>query len=439
MPQPHWHFQIRGEGTEALELDIYDAIGEGFLWRGITARDVRAKLKAAPQVKTIKVRINSRGGDVLDGTAIYNLLAEHGARVEVDIDGVAASMASVIAMAGDEIRMASTAYLMIHNPWGVGIGEADDLRQLADVLDKMREQLADAYVARTNLKRSEVLAMMDAETWMTGKEAKEKGFVDKVMPAKKKAQASALAAFALADLDDYRNLPDDIRSFVDGAHARDEEEIGQLALKTPPAEGRNKEEHDMTISKLILAALCLSDTADESAAVAAVKRLRERDGLCTKLEAATGKQGDEALGVTRAWKESHDKLAAVEKDLAETRARAERTELDAIIKQGRDEKKLTKAEADKLESQVKAHWAAKAEGKEPEGDAMSLAAAKSFVAAMSPKAHLSGDTAGSSPAPAALEWKGKRYADLKPAQRAQCKREEPELYEAMKRDHDSKS
>jgi ATP-dependent protease ClpP protease subunit len=181
--------------NEAFSLDIYDVIGDG-LFGGISAKNVLDQLKGTRRAKMIGVRINSRGGDVTDGFAIYNLLKDHPARVEVDIDGLAASIASVIAMAGDEIRIASNAFMMVHNPYGLAFGESQSLRQAAGVLDQMRAQIADVYVARTGIDRTHVLAMMDDETWLNAEEAKQHGFADKVVPAK--AGAQTLAAFNLA-------------------------------------------------------------------------------------------------------------------------------------------------------------------------------------------------------------------------------------------------
>jgi ATP-dependent protease ClpP protease subunit len=182
-------FALRGEKSETLELAIYDTIGESFLSSGVTARDVQRALSESRKARTINVRIHSAGGDVLDGAAIFAMLTEHPARVVVDIDGIAASIASFIAMAGTEIRMSSTAFFMVHNPWGVGIGEATDLRAMADVLDKMQAMLARVYAVRSGNQRPDVLAWMDAESWFTADEAKARGFVDKITEGAPRARA----------------------------------------------------------------------------------------------------------------------------------------------------------------------------------------------------------------------------------------------------------
>jgi ATP-dependent Clp endopeptidase proteolytic subunit ClpP len=199
-------FAIRGEGSETLEIDVYDVIGDSWMGEPVTAKSVRGALKGAKSAKQITLRVNSAGGDVFDGFAIYHLLSEHPARVVAHVDALAASMASVIIMAADEIHIAPSAMVMIHNPWTFAMGDAEDLRAGAELLDKLRGQIADAYVARTGIERDEVLALMDAETWMTAAEAKERGFVDVVKSAKKR-NADAEKALASLDLRGFGATP----------------------------------------------------------------------------------------------------------------------------------------------------------------------------------------------------------------------------------------
>lgn len=171
-------FSIKAKGREA-EILIYEDVGEGW-FGGVTAKQFAEDLKAIGAVDTINLRINSLGGDVFDGLAIYRLLVEHKARVVTHIDGWACSIASVIAMAGNEIRMGEASTMMIHNAWGVAVGNADDLRSTADRLEAVSASLRDVYVARTGRDAVEVAAWMDAETWFTAAEAKANGFADEV-------------------------------------------------------------------------------------------------------------------------------------------------------------------------------------------------------------------------------------------------------------------
>ena len=163
------------------EILLYQDIGEGFWTAGTTAASFAADLKALGKVNLINCRINSPGGNVFDGITIYNLLASHPARVVVHVDGLAASIASVIAMAGDEINIADNGMMMIHNAWGGGFGPAADLRQIADTLDAITDTIAATYVKRSGMKLDKVKSMMDAETWMNAQEARDCGLATNVV------------------------------------------------------------------------------------------------------------------------------------------------------------------------------------------------------------------------------------------------------------------
>ena len=171
--------KIINKGNKKAEILIYEDIGDGWLG-GLSAKRFADDLKALGKLNEINVRINSAGGSVFDGVAIYNTLRKNGARIIVDIDGLAASIASIIAMAGHEINMAANSFFMIHDPWGVFAGNADELREQADLLDKVRGTLVDTYVAQSNAERETVEQMMTDETWMTADEALEHGFVHSV-------------------------------------------------------------------------------------------------------------------------------------------------------------------------------------------------------------------------------------------------------------------
>ena len=167
---------IRNEGAGISELYIYGAIS----WDEITANDVASALTKV-KGSTIRVRINSPGGDVFDGVAIYNLLAQRSERVEVWIDSIAASIASVIAMAGDEISIASNAQIMIHRAWGIVAGHAGEVRDFAALLEQLESaQLIPSY-ARTGLSTTTLAQMMAAETWMDADTAVSKRFADKIL------------------------------------------------------------------------------------------------------------------------------------------------------------------------------------------------------------------------------------------------------------------
>lgn len=181
------------------ELTIYGEIGE---W-GVTAKEVADALKELGNVKAIDLYLNSPGGDVFDGIAIYNKLQQHKAQVTVHIDGMALSAASIVAMAGDRILMAENGMMMIHDPWGIALGNADDMRRMAELLDKSAGTLADTYAARTGKDVDDIRALMADETWMTAAEALEAGFIDEIVELKKKVENVGTDILAT-----YKKTPD---------------------------------------------------------------------------------------------------------------------------------------------------------------------------------------------------------------------------------------
>lgn len=168
-------YQIRNQAGTA-DLLIYDAIDD---WFGIAAADVVRDL-IATDASTINVRINSPGGNVFDGIAIMNALRSHPATINVVVEGLAASIASVIALAGDTITMAPGSQMMIHDALAICIGQADDMRQTADLLDKQCANIANLYAARAGGDPSSWRAAMSAETWYSDQEAVDAGLADSV-------------------------------------------------------------------------------------------------------------------------------------------------------------------------------------------------------------------------------------------------------------------
>lgn len=186
------------------EISIYDEIGA---W-GITAKAFSDELKALGAVSRINLSINSPGGSVFDGIAIFNMLKRHKASITVRVDGIAASIASAIAMAGDTILMPENSMMLIHNPSSIVVdGEADELRALAEALDKIKESMVSIYASRTSLDPAEIETIMTNETWLSAAEAVEKGFADKLEAAMK-----AAAHFDLKGR--FENVPAALASFV---------------------------------------------------------------------------------------------------------------------------------------------------------------------------------------------------------------------------------
>jgi len=170
------NYKINNKSETEAEVLIYEEIDA--YW-GMGAKSFISQLKSLKQ-KDVTVRINSAGGSVFDGIAIYNVIKDSDKNITVKIDGLAASIASVIAMAGKKVIMADNAMMMIHNPWNGIWGDAEDMRSMAELLDKIKETIITSYKNKTGLEESVISKMMDEETWMTAKEAKEFGFIDEI-------------------------------------------------------------------------------------------------------------------------------------------------------------------------------------------------------------------------------------------------------------------
>ena len=221
-----WSLALKAQAEGVLEIALYDVVGEG-----VTAQDVLSQLQGST-TKAILVRINSAGGSVTDGMAIYALLTEKrkaGVKVTARIDGLCASIATLIALAADTVEMAEGAFFMIHQPSsGAGGGTSTDLRSTADLLDRMEEQLLSVYAAKTGKSREELAALCAAETWFDAKAAKAAGFVDTLIPSQ------ALAA--RWDLTQFHKVPKGL-----GAIKMTEEECAAMKAELEALRAKNAE------------------------------------------------------------------------------------------------------------------------------------------------------------------------------------------------------
>lgn len=172
-----------------------------------SAAGFRDALKEIGDVKTINLHINSPGGAVFEGIAICNMLKQSSANINVYVDGLAASIASVIAMSGDTIYMPANAMLMIHNPWTMAVGNAEELRKQADALDRITQASVETYLAKAGDKLDEktLKQLMDDETWLTAQEAVDYGLADEVLGANKVA-----ASIDKRFMQRYRNVPEQL-------------------------------------------------------------------------------------------------------------------------------------------------------------------------------------------------------------------------------------
>ncbi|MBI6234954.1 Clp protease ClpP [Proteus mirabilis] len=202
--QKSW-FRMQAKEDQTADIYIYDEIGG---W-GISARRFTEDLISLGNLNHINLHIHSPGGEVFDGIAIYNQLKNHSATITVYIDGLAASMASVIAMVGDTVIMPKNAMMMIHKPWGVSWGDANDMREYADLLDKLENVLIPAYVAKTGKTTEEITAMLEQETWLDGDECVEHGFADKVIEPVK-----AMASLTSKRIEEFSSMPSAIKNQI---------------------------------------------------------------------------------------------------------------------------------------------------------------------------------------------------------------------------------
>lgn len=179
-----WEPAVCAKASDSTEasISIYDSIGENWEGTGITSKRISAALRSIG-AKDVVVNINSPGGDFFEGMAIYNLLREHQGKVTVRVLGVAASVASVIAMAGDEILIGDGAFFMIHNAWAVAVGNRHDMLDSAKLLEPFDAAMAALYAHQTGMSTTEAAAMMDKETWIGAKQAVDDGFATGLLPS----------------------------------------------------------------------------------------------------------------------------------------------------------------------------------------------------------------------------------------------------------------
>jgi ATP-dependent Clp endopeptidase proteolytic subunit ClpP len=199
-------YSIKAQNESEALIDIFDVIG---FW-GISAQDFIADLKRlGDSISQIRVRINSEGGEVFDGIAIYNALKRHPANVTVEVYGIAASIASIIAMAGDKVIMPANTFMFIHDPLAIVVGDATDMRDMADSLEKIAAALQSTYMVKTGKSEKEVKKWMNEDTWFSAQEALDAGLADEVVDAVQMAARANLARF--------KNLPEALKPLaIDG-------------------------------------------------------------------------------------------------------------------------------------------------------------------------------------------------------------------------------
>ena len=183
-------YNIQNKANKVAEVYIFDEIGS----HGVTAQKFIEEIKGLGD-RPINIRINSLGGDVFNGMAIHNVLKKRTYNTTVYIEGIAASIATIIALGADEVIMAENSLFMIHNAWGGVMGDAKEMRKSAATLEKISNELTEIYVKKTGLSYEAISEMMDNETWLSADEAYELGFVDSISDAMKIAAKYDVSKF----------------------------------------------------------------------------------------------------------------------------------------------------------------------------------------------------------------------------------------------------
>ena len=195
-----WDGGIKAATTDDNTTSVFDVIGQDYWGEGITAKRIAGALRAMNGAD-VTVNINSPGGDMFEGLAIYNLLREYEGHVTVKVLGIAASAASIIAMAGDDIQIGRGAFLMIHNCWLYAMGNRHDFAELVQSLEPFDTAMADIYAARSGLDIAAVQKLMDAESYIGGSDAVAKGLADSLLSADAVSDGDESPAAALRKLD----------------------------------------------------------------------------------------------------------------------------------------------------------------------------------------------------------------------------------------------
>ena len=271
--------------AEVVEISIYDEIGD----YGTSAKQFIDDLKSVGS-KDITIRMNSVGGSVFDGLAIYNVLRSHQGYVKVKIEGLSASIASIIALAGDDIEMAENGFFMIHNPFGKSMGGADDMRKTADLLDKIKQELINIYANKTQLSEETISSMMDEETWLTSQEAKEMGIIDGITEPIKIAASFDFSKFTNVDAKEVNNrlqlitnikktkMTEELKSWFNGV----KEEIVNAVKGEVVAEAPAKEEVSVVLSDNEEIVNKLTDLSNEKEELTSI--ISEKETCISELE-----------------------------------------------------------------------------------------------------------------------------------------------------------
>lgn len=311
---PAWYSITNASADKPAEVLIYDFIGKETDWlgeeSGVGAQDFIEEVKALGEDRAIIVGVNSPGGNVWDGLAIYNFLSSRKGNVETRNDGIAGSIASVILLAGKRVHMPATAQFMIHDPSTGAYGTEEDLAKGINALRAAKKSIVAAYTKKTNRSEAEMLGLMSAESWFTGPEAQALGFVDVV--------TSQTPVFNSFDLSRFKRTPESLRAVANKTAAS--------------AAGKHQQQDTMDRTKIVALLKKHGATVDEKATNEQLEA--QLDALLVAKQETKHTDGDTAVGAA-AINALHLELKAIrdERD-KERKARIER-DVDACISDNR--------------------------------------------------------------------------------------------------------
>ena len=419
-------------GGDTVELRIYTEIGDSIFSAGVSANRISETLQQSPNARVINVRMSSPGGSVWEGMAIRSMLAAHPARVEVDIEGLCASAATLVAMAGDVIRMHTGSSMMIHEGTRMTRGDLREHQRSVAMLEAINNGAASLYAQRSGKSTEDILALMAAETWLTPEAAKQLGLCDEIVPGKVAVPAMT---FDLTHFG-YRNVPPHIAA-VSMQLAQPSAATTQQPDPTTrePAGEPPLETHDMSYKHIAMAlGVTTGEGSDEETAVlSAVHKLRQQlsasEAFMADLRAATGRtSNEELLGAVRGLNETAAQAAQLRSRIDELEkatqdaARAQLIAADAADPKGR---KLTPATAKFFDGRPVAELKA------------FLEAAPHILPTSTDNAQpgVVSSASGDNPPNQATQWNGKTWATMNAVEKHNLFVENREVYDQLLADH----
>jgi HK97 family phage major capsid protein len=235
-------FAVIAKANNEVEILLFSQIGQSVFGDGIVAKQFKAEFNAINGVSRIVLRINSAGGDVFEAAAIYDTIKQSETPVDVIVDGICASAAFTIAMAGRRIDVGEAGMMMLHNARAIAAGEASEMHHTAEVLEKVSRQMAELYARRSGKPLAEVVAMMDAETWLTPEEAVEHGFADSVIGFDRNEEDPAAEMVAAVGVQQFANLPESLKMRVAALATLSTTPIQTAWAASPRRQEKNKME-----------------------------------------------------------------------------------------------------------------------------------------------------------------------------------------------------